>query len=116
MELSAILKIQKDFDSQHKINFNWDEHITEDNLLQLQFLMIALMGEVGEMANYIKKIVRGDMKYEQQKNHISEELVDIFIYVIKLTYQMDIDLESEYFKKLEFNKIRFNEFNNHERF
>ena len=110
MELSEIIKIQKEFDSQHKVNFNWADRITGDDSSQLQFLTIALMGEVGEMANCVKKIMRGDMQFEEQKSHIADELIDVFIYTIKLAYQMDIDLEAAYLKKLEYNKKRFEQF------
>lgn len=38
---------------------------------------------------------------------LTEEISDVFIYLIKLVYQLDFDLESEYFKKMKKNEERF---------
>ena len=110
MELKEIIKLQKEFDSKHKIHFNWAEEISEKNLPHLQFLVLSLAGEVGEMANCVKKVVRGDEKYTTSKERIAEELTDVFIYVLKLAYQMNIDLEENYLRKLEINEERFKSF------
>ena len=110
MELKEIIKLQKEFDSKHKINFNWSEEISEKNLEHLQFLVLSLAGEVGEMANCVKKVIRGDEQYLSSKHRITEELADVFIYVLKLAYQMNVDLEGSYLQKLEINKSRFKSF------
>lgn len=110
MELKEIIKLQKEFDSKHKIHFNWAEEISEKNTQHLQFLVLSLAGEVGEMANCVKKVVRGDEEYETSKGRIAEELTDVFIYVLKLAYQMNVDLEENYLQKLEANKSRFKSF------
>lgn len=110
MELKEIINLQKEFDAKHKINFNWAEAISEKNLQYLQFLVLSLAGEVGEMANCVKKVIRGDEQYEAAKDIISEELTDVFIYVLKLAYQMNVDLEDGYLRKLEINKSRFKSF------
>jgi len=110
MELKEILKLQKEFDVKHRINFNWAEDISEKNLQHLQFLVLSLTGEVGEMANCVKKVIRGDEQYNASKDRIAEELTDVFIYILKLAYQMNIDLEGHYLQKLESNKSRFKSF------
>ncbi len=110
MELKEIIKLQKEFDLKHKINFNWAEEISEKNLEHLQFLVLSLAGEVGEMANCVKKVIRGDEQYLTSKDRITEELTDVFIYVLKLAYQMNVDLERSYLQKLEINKSRFKSF------
>lgn len=110
MELKEIIKLQKEFDSKHKINFNWAEEISEKNLEHLQFLVLSLAGEVGEMANCVKKVIRGDEQYLSSKDKITEELTDVFIYVLKLAYQMNVDLEGSYLQKLDINKSRFKSF------
>lgn len=56
--------------------------------------------EVGEVANIVKKIVRGDFKLSERKSDIQEELADVFIYLMKLSYQLDIDLEKAYMAKM----------------
>lgn len=107
MTLNEIIDIQKKFDGNHGGAFSWDSRITEDNLEILEFLMISLMGEVGETANLIKKIIRGDFSLDEKRNEIANEIVDVFIYLIKISYQLDIDLEVSYKEKMEKNKERF---------
>lgn len=73
----------------------------------LEFLLVSLTGEVGEVANIVKKIVRGDFKLSERKSDIQEELADVFIYLMKLSYQLDIDLEKAYMAKMGKNRERF---------
>ena len=68
---------------------------------------MCLVGEVGEFANELKKVVRGDVPYEERKAALAEELTDTFIYLMKIAAQTGIDLEAEYLKKLEKNQHRF---------
>ena len=110
MKLSDILVLQKKFDSEHRGKFDWDQKINDDNNNMLDYLLIGLLGALGEFSNIIKKIHRGDVKFSEKKDALSEELIDIFIYVLKLAYQCDIDIESEYLKKLKINKNRFEKF------
>jgi NTP pyrophosphatase (non-canonical NTP hydrolase) len=112
MDFKKIIELQALFDSEHKINFNWNEKINEENLNILQFLTIALAGETGEFANIVKKIVRGDKTLNESKNALSSEMVDIFIYIIKLSYQLNIDLEKSFLEKLKENEIRFAKYKN----
>jgi NTP pyrophosphatase (non-canonical NTP hydrolase) len=107
MTLHELSNLQKKFDSEHRSNFDWSTPIDDDNLDMMKFLIIALTGEVGEAANIVKQIVRGDFTINDKKSELAEEISDIFIYTLKLAYQMDIDLEKEYLKKLEKNQERF---------
>lgn len=107
MEIKSIIEKQKLFDSLHKGNFNWDELINESNLDMLQYLIICTLGELGEASNIVKKVVRGDCRLEEVRAELSEEIIDVFIYIIKLAYQLNIDIESEFLKKLEKNEKRF---------
>jgi NTP pyrophosphatase (non-canonical NTP hydrolase) len=110
MELQDIVNLQKDFDATHQINFPWSEPVTEKNPELLSFLVLSLSGEVGELANNVKKVIRGDRSLSDAKNEISEELTDVFIYILKLSYQLDIDLEQAYLQKLNINRQRFKPF------
>lgn len=107
MTLEELAKLQKSFDSEHKGNFRWSSDITDDNLELLEFLMVSLTGEVGEAANIVKKIVRGDFTLESKKEDLQEEIADIFIYLLKISYQLGINLEKAYLHKLEINRSRF---------
>lgn len=114
MNLNQIIEIQKEFDSKHQGKFKWDQKIDEDNIEILQYLLLCLVGEFGETTNLVKKVVRGDYSLEDIKPQLSEELADMFIYIIKLAYQLDIDIEKEYLAKVKKNKIRFNNFERNE--
>lgn len=107
MTINELTDIQQKFDALHKGTFDWDESISDDNLQILEFLMVALMGEVGESANIIKKIVRGDYKLREKKDALADEFADIFAYLLKMSYQLGIDIEDAYLNKMRENQERF---------
>ena len=107
MTIKDLLEYQKNFDKLHKSNFLWGEKINDSNIEMLEFLMIGLMGEVGESANIVKKIVRGDFTLKDKKKELSEEVSDIFAYLLKIIYQLDIDIEKIYLEKMKKNEERF---------
>lgn len=108
--IKELLEFQEEFDKKHSGSFKWNEKVTEERLDILSFLFVALGGEYGEASNLVKKIIRGDKKLEDVREELSEEIVDIFIYVLKLIYQMDIDVEKVYFEKMKKNEERFKKF------
>jgi len=110
VELKDICKMQSEFDSGHKSNGRWNQAITEDNLQLLEHLLVCLIGEVGECANLVKKVVRGDISYAAVGRDLGGELADIFIYLIKISTQANIDLEREFLQKLEYNRERFKKY------
>jgi len=105
--INEFIKFQMDFDSRHSGKYDWSKKIDEANINILEHLLLATVGEVGEAANILKKVIRGDRSFEDSRGELSEEITDIFIYVLKLIYQMDIDIESEYQKKMNTNETRF---------
>jgi len=107
MELSAISQLQESFDEEHSGHFGWSVPVTEDNLDMLAFLALGICGEAGELANTVKKVVRGDHTLVAARHEIEEEVADIFIYLVKTCNQVDIDLERAYLRKLEANRTRF---------
>ena len=107
MELTKLIQLQADFDRGHGVAKPFFVPISSDNLHELEHLVVCLIGEVGEFANELKKVVRGDASYEERQAALAEELADTFIYLIKIAAQTGIDLESEYLKKLEKNHRRF---------
>lgn len=107
MTLNEIINLQKAFDEEHSSLFDWSNKITDDNLECLEFLTVALAGELGEFANIVKKIARGDFDINEKRKDISEEVADIFAYILKISYQLDIDLEQIYLDKMKKNKERF---------
>ncbi|MBW9159712.1 MazG nucleotide pyrophosphohydrolase domain-containing protein [Clostridium tagluense] len=110
MTIEEIIRKQQEFDSEHKSNFSWDQKIDDKNIQALQFLLLSMVGEFGEASNLIKKVVRGDCKLGDIKGSLSEEIIDILIYLVKIIYQLDINVEDEYTKKMEKNKLRFEKY------
>ena len=107
MELEEIMKQQLEFDKKHASEFEWSLPISEKTVDMLGFLIVAMTGELGELSNVVKKILRGDHTLEFSKEQIKDELVDIFIYLIKICNQMSIDLEELFLCKLNNNIKRF---------
>lgn len=107
MDFAQLLQLQADFDRTHGVTKPFFVPITGDNLGELEHLVVCLIGEIGEYANELKKVVRGDATYEDRRAALSEELADSFIYLIKIAAQTGIDLEAEFLNKLEKNRHRF---------
>lgn len=105
--LEELIRKQIEFDSCHSSKFEWSQKITNDNVDILEHVMISMVGEFGEAANLVKKVVRGDYSLDDIKDSLSEEIIDILIYVLKLIYQLDIDVEKVYTRKMDQNKERF---------
>ena len=52
----------------------------------------AAVGELGECANRIKKVKRGDVDLEEERIEIGKEIADVAIYLDLLAYQYRLDL------------------------
>lgn len=107
MQLKDIQEMQRSFDKSHQMKLDFYEKIDEKNLPALEHLVVCLLGELGEFSNLLKKVVRGDYELKDVKDSLDEELVDVFIYLIKIANQFDVDLENGYLNKLEKNKVKF---------
>lgn len=107
MELAELVNLQKGFDGNHHSNFDWNLSINNDNIEILEFLILSLFGEVGEAANIVKKVIRGDFDLSDKYEDLKEEIADIFIYVLKLSYQLNFSLEDAYLKKMTKNTEKF---------
>ena len=68
-----------------------------DALGHAEFLGLALAGEAGELANKVKKVVRGDIPLNEQRPAILEEAVDCIFYslIIIDTLQGNATIECE---------------------
>lgn len=68
--------------------------------IALSYCMIALSGEVGELANQYKKELRGDftdaMKKADNRMKMIDELGDVLWYVAALADALGVDLETVY--------------------
>jgi NTP pyrophosphatase (non-canonical NTP hydrolase)/deoxyadenosine/deoxycytidine kinase len=81
-----------------------------DFLGGLEFTALALSGEVGEVANLLKKMRRAswrDETVEVERDELAAELGDVLAYAMKLANQLDIDLAGAYQEKMRGNWERF---------
>ena len=72
-------------------------------------LVMALTGEVGELVEHFQWLTQeesGELSIEQ-KSEVSDEMADVFIYLIRLADKLDIDLISAAEQKLEKNRIKY---------
>ena len=109
--ISELIQMQREFDSRHgSEGRSWAQRIDQQHVSVLLELTVALTGEVGEFANLTKKVARGDFTLEAGKPEMASELADIFIYLLKLSDQLGIDLETEFQDKMHLNEERFKQF------
>jgi NTP pyrophosphatase (non-canonical NTP hydrolase) len=110
MTLADLMAAQAAFDARHRGRFQWGRPVASEDADELQHSVVCLVGEIGEFANILKKVNRGDRPYSDARADLSEELTDVFIYVMQIANQMSIDLEATYLKKLAINQQRFKSF------
>lgn len=82
----------------------------ESELEGLEFAALALAGEVGEVANVLKKARRALWRGESvalDKRELSKELADVLAYTLKLSNLLDVDLSTIYQEKMRVNWSRF---------
>lgn len=112
-ELTKIMEFQKKFDDAHGWSWDWSGDMDE-TINNLQTGVVALTGEIGEFANLVKKANRehlaGNALPDGLVEKMHDELVDMFIYLIKLALLFGIDLSDCYFKKMAHNAERFKRF------
>lgn len=59
----------------------------------LYYFALGLAGEGGEVANKIKKYIRGDYEFSQLRKLVLDELGDVLWYIAMLAKWFDIPLE-----------------------
>jgi NTP pyrophosphatase (non-canonical NTP hydrolase) len=112
VDLAKLVEIQTAF-SREKFPTFWDIKTEQDLALRLEYLTNALAGEVGEVANLVKKVVRsvvygrGDLRLDDVKQELAEEIADVFTYLLTIAGLLGLDLEKTYLQKLEKNRKRF---------
>lgn len=101
MDLELFIQKVKAFNYER----DWDQfHNPKD-------LLLALMSEVGELAECYRWLNEEECVHvlanPAKKKKIEEELADIGLYLIMLSYKTDIDLLQAMKEKLEKNAMRF---------
>lgn len=75
----------------------------------LAFMVLALSGEVGELANITKKVIRGSLNLtdEDVQQALAGEVVDVLTYLANVANLLGISLSAGYSAKRDFNEQRF---------
>lgn len=84
---------------------DWDNYHTPKNLV------MALSGEIGELTEIFQWLSEDESKIEKLsiKNieRVKEEIADVFLYLIRLSDKLNIDLVEVANNKIEVNKIKY---------
>ena len=84
---------------------DWQQFHNPKNLVMAMFKEV---GELGEIFQW-KKCENSNLKYlsNAELSHIKEEMADIFIYLLRLSDELKIDLISSALEKIEKNRIKY---------
>ena len=84
---------------------DWDNYHTPKNLV------MALSGEIGELTEIFQWLNEDESKIENLsiKNieRVKEEIADVFLYLIRLSDKLNIDLIEVANNKIEINKTKY---------
>ena len=99
MDLEKIKKIIREFASER----NWDKYHTPKNL------SMALSVEASELVEIFQWITEQESKNlkNQDLESVKDEIADIFIYLLRISDVLDIDVEASILNKIEKNKIKY---------
>lgn len=78
-------------------------HASDGSDWSLEKWMNAVLGELGEAANIIKKIGRGDFSLESARPALAKEFADVLTYLDILAFRCGVDLGAATLQK--FNEI-----------
>lgn len=80
------------------------------NAQEIPNLVLCIAGEVGEVANIVKKVNRGTLRMEDAMETLPEEIVDVLIYLCNLMGHeafKEVDWIKIWNAKREYNEMRF---------
>ena len=105
--MSMVLDLNKIKDEIRNFNLerDWDRfHNVKD-------LIIALTSEVGELAECYRWLTEEEIStihsVTEKKKKVEEEIADILIYLLIISYKVDINVLEAIEQKLEKNKLRY---------
>jgi deoxyadenosine/deoxycytidine kinase/NTP pyrophosphatase (non-canonical NTP hydrolase) len=103
--LRVLQQLQEAFDCDRGLNF---EQASSSELRM--FSGLALAGEVGELANALKKAQRADWLGDDPELHIQRAIAetgDVLAYLLKLATSLGVDLTEVYLNTMSDNCLRF---------
>lgn len=111
MDIKALkdIQIKQDIRLGFPVKFSNDE----EKYNQLTKDLVGLFGEIGEFSNIVKKInIKNEregyiLNISEQEAFLKEEWVDSFIYLLRISAMLDIDIEKEVLIKMKYNKLRY---------
>lgn len=112
MNIDDLRKIQIKLDKE--IGFPVDFSDEKSKYNQITKDLVGLFGEIGEFSNIVKKI---NIKNEKKSDYdldidlaeelLKEEWVDCFIYLLRLSAILDINIEEAVLEKIKRNNVRY---------
>jgi NTP pyrophosphatase (non-canonical NTP hydrolase) len=111
--LKEIVDYQRKFDKKH--GWYWETENEFERLENLQFITLGLTSQAGKFADVVKRMVREfrsvkKLPDESMIGMLKKELMDVFIYSLIAAIALNIDLEKEYFERMNANEFRFKKF------
>lgn len=105
--MKKMIEYLREFDKKRMWNHYDEAKTREEKLELLQKQIVSLLGEFGEFANLVKKYRRDGTWYPEK---LKEEVTDMFIFLLKISQTLEMDLEEEFYKKMKINEERFKDF------
>jgi dCTP diphosphatase len=100
IDVEKVLKRINDFSNDR----DWNQFHSIKNL---SMALSVESSELVEIYQWISEEESNDISNEIIKNKAREELADIFIYLLRITSKMGIDLETAALDKLAINEIKY---------
>lgn len=90
---------------------NWTKYHTPINLIQALSIEVAELSEIFLFKDLSLENIKSDKKLLE---NISDEIADVFIYLISLVNSVNLDLTNAFTKKMEKNELKYSldDFNN----
>ena len=98
----SIIKLSNDL-KEFAIKRDWEQFHTPKNL------SMALIAEAAELVEHFQWLTaeQSQSLKDEQLKEVSYEMADIFIYLLRMSEQLDIDLMSAAREKMAINETRF---------
>jgi NTP pyrophosphatase (non-canonical NTP hydrolase) len=83
---------------------NWVKYHTPKNLIQAMSIEVSELSEIFLFKDFSLETIQSD---KILLDNISDEIADVFIYLISLVNNLDLDLTRAFKNKMEKNKVKY---------